>query len=199
MAASETDIVNDALGRLGISPVMALTDATKQAQFANRFYESTRDEVLASHPWNFATRRTVLAQLSVPPDFEWLYAYQLPTDNLRLLQLNGYDLGKSRDTWAIEANRLLTDAERADIRYVSRVTDTTLYPALFSEALSLKLAAKLCAPLTGRFDQPTALMQEYDRVTGPKARLSDVFQQRDKRRMAFLDSDLVKSRVSGGF
>jgi hypothetical protein len=199
MAASETDIVNDALGRLGISPVMALTDSTKQAQFSNRFYESTRDEVLASHPWNFASKRAVLAQLATPPDFEWSYAYQLPTDNLRLLQLNGYDLGKVRDPWHIEGNRLLTDAEKAEVRYIARVTDTTFYPALFSEALSLKLASKLCAPLTGRFDQPTALMQEYDKVTGPKARLSDVFQQRDKRRMAWVDSDLVKSRLSGGF
>lgn len=198
MAASETDIVNDALGRLGISPVMALTDSTKQAQFANRFYESTRDEVLASHPWNFATRRAVLAQLATPPEFEWIYAYQLPSDNLRLLQLNGYDLGRTLDTWAIEGHQLLTDADRAEVRYISRVTDTTLYPALFSEALSIKLAAKLCAPLTGRFDQPTALIQEYDKVTGPKARMSDVFQQRNKRRMAWTDSDLVKSRASGG-
>ena len=199
MAASETDIVNDALGRLGISPIMALTDATKQAQFSNRFYESTRDEVLASHPWNFATKRAVLAQLATAPEFEWLFAYQLPSDNLRLLQLNGYELGRTLDTWAIEGNKLLTDSDKAEVRYIARVTDTTLYPALFSEALSIKLAAKLCAPLTGRFDQPTALIQEYDKVTGPKARLSDVFQQRNKRRVAWVDSDLVNSRASGGF
>lgn len=176
---------------------MALSDATKQAQFANRFYESTRDEVLSSHPWNFAIRRAVLAQLSTPPDFEWLYQYQLPADNLRLLQLNGYEIGKSADTWSIEANHLLTDAERAEVRYIARVTDVTLYPALFCEAFSIKLSAKLCAPLTGRFDQPTALMNEYEKVTGPKARMSDVFQQRAKRRVAWVDSDLVNSRFTG--
>lgn len=197
MAASETDIVNDALARLGVSPIMSLTDATKQAQFANRFYDQTRDEVLAGHPWNFATRRAVLAQISTAPDFEWLYAYQLPSDNLRLLQLNGYDIGKTMDTWAIEGNQLLTDADKAEVRYIARITDTTFYPALFTEALSIKLAAKLCAPLTGRFDQPSALMSEYEKTTGPKARLSDVFQQRAKRRVAWVDSDLVRSRFTG--
>lgn len=198
MAASETEIVNDALGRLGISPVMSLTDPTKQAQFANRFYESTRDEVLSGHPWSFATKRATLAQLAAEPEFEWLYAYQLPVDSLRLLQLNGYDLGKTADAWAIEGNKLLTDADKAEVRYIARVTDVTLFPPLFCEALSIKLAAKLCAPLTGRFDQPSALMAEYDKATGPRAKLADVFQQKVKRRLAYVDSELVKSRFYGG-
>ena len=36
--ADETSIANLALAKLGISPIMALTDDSKQAQFANRFY-----------------------------------------------------------------------------------------------------------------------------------------------------------------
>ncbi len=198
MAASETDIANEALGRLGITPIMDLSDATKQAQFANRFYASTRDEVTASHPWNFAIRRATLTQLSVEPEFEWDYRYQLPTDHLRLLALNGYEVSKVRDTYAVEASTVLTNSEVADIRYIGRITDVTLFPPLFIEALALKLAAKLSAPLTGRFDQPTALMQEYDRATGPKARLVDAFENSTKIKPAFVESYLVRARRVGG-
>lgn len=198
MAASETDIANDALGRLGISPIMALSDSSKQAQFADRFYEQTRDEVLASHAWNFAIRRATLAQLSTPPPFEWQYAYQLPTDHIRLLRLNNYYIDEISESYAMEGTTLLTDAETAEIKYIGRITDVTLYPPLFVEALSIKLASKLSAPLTGRFDQPTALMQEYDRVTGPKARLVSAFENRFKTKPAFVDSWLVNSRRGGG-
>jgi hypothetical protein len=198
MAASETDIANEALGRLGISPIMDLSDATKQAQFANRFYAQTRDEVLTSHPWSFAISRATLAQLTANPDFEWLYRYQLPTDCLRLLKLNGYEVGEIRETYVVEGNTVLTDAEQAEIRYIARITDVTLFPPLFIEALAIKLASKLSAPLTGRFDQPTALMQEYDRVTGPKARLVDAFEGQRKPKPAFIESWLVRSRRTGG-
>ena len=198
MAASDTDIANDALGRLGISPIMDLSDDSKQAQFANRFYDQTRDEVLASHAWNFAIRRATLPQLSTPPDYEWLYAYQLPSDHIRLLRLNNYEIDQMAESYAVEGSQLLTDAETAEIKYIARLTDVTLYPPLFVEALSIKLAAKLSAPLTGRFDQPTALMQEYDRVTGPKARLVSAFENRFKTKPAFVDSWLVRSRRTGG-
>lgn len=197
MAASETEIVNDALARLGISPIMAMTDASKQAQYAERFYGQTRDEVLASHAWNFAIKRAVLARLTAAPTFEWLYAYQLPTDHLRLVQLNGYETESPEDTHAVEGNTLVTDAEKAEIRYVARVSDVTLYPPLFIEALSIKLAGKLAGPLIGSRDLPGALMQEYERVVGPKGRLVSAFQNRAKRRPAYMESDLVRSRRTG--
>lgn len=194
MAASETDIVNDALARLGISPIMALSDASKQAQFSSRFYDQTRDEVLSSHAWNFAMKRAVLARLAQAPTFEWLYAYQLPTDHLRLVQLNGYETDTPEDTYAVEGNTLVTDADKAEIRYVARVTDVTLYPALFVEAFALKLASKLAAPLTGAKEVADTLMQEYEGAVAPKGRIVSAFQQKPKRRPAYLESDLVKSR-----
>jgi hypothetical protein len=199
MPASDTDIANDALGRLGIPPIMSLDDNAKQAQYAKRFFDQTRDEVLAMHSWNFSIRRAALSQLATPPLYEWAFAYQLPTDCIRIVQLNNYDPARALEFYVVEGGQLHTDAPSAEIRYISRVTDPTLYPPVFAEALSIKLAAKLSAPLTGRIDQPTLLMQEYDRVTGPKARLLDVFEDRRKRRVAWIDSDLVRSRMTGGF
>ena len=119
--ADPTSITNLALAKLGISPIMALTDDSKQAQFANRFYSQTRDEVLSGHRWNFAMRRVTLNRLATGPVFEWEFAYQLPVDCLRVVQLNGYEPSEEQGMFAIESDQLLTDAEDALVRYIARV------------------------------------------------------------------------------
>lgn len=194
--ADETSIANLALAKLGISPIMALTDDSKQAQFANRFYNQTRDEVMSSHRWNFAMRRDTLNHLASDPAFQWEYAYQLPVDCLRVVQLNGYLPTERLGLFSVEANQLLTDAEEAQVRYISRVTDGSFYPPLFVSALATMLAMRLAGPLTGSRELPSALIQEYEALTGPKARMADAFEESRRIKMPWVDSALVQSRFT---
>jgi len=194
--ADETSIANLALAKLGISPIMALTDDSKQAQFANRFYSQTRDEVLSSHRWNFAMRRLTLNRLATAPDFEWDFAYQLPADCLRVVQLNGYEPNEQQGEFAIEADRLFTDSEEANVRYIARVTDGSLYPPLFSQALATLLASRLAGPLTGSRELPSVMLEEYLGLTGPKARMADVFEEHRRLKPAWVESDLIKARFT---
>ena len=194
--ADETSIANLALAKLGISPIMALTDDSKQAQFANRFYAQTRDEVMSSHRWNFAMRRETLNRLASNPDFEWEFAYQVPVDCLRIVQLNGYQPTERLGLFAVEADQLLTDAEEAQVRYIARVTDGSFYPALFVSALATMLASRLAGPLTGSRELPSALIQEYEALTGPKARMADAFEESHRIKMPWIDSPLVQSRFT---
>jgi hypothetical protein len=192
--ADPTSIANLALAKLGVSPIMDLSDGTKQAQFASRFYEQTRDEVISSHRWNFAMRRATLAKLTTAPSSEYANAFQLPTDCLRVVQLNGYEAGQREQDFSVEADQLLTNDETAQIRYVSRVEDASLYPPLFVEALSIKLASRLAGPLTGSRNLPAEFLQEYEQVTGPKARMADVFEELRTIKKPWVTSDLVLSR-----
>ena len=194
--ADETSICNLALAKLGISPIMALTDQSKQAQFCARFYDQTRDEVLQSHRWNFAMRRDSLNRLSTAPESEWDYAYQLPVDCLRVVQLNGYEPNERKGEFSVEADQLLTDAEEAAIRYVGRVTDGSFYHPLFVHALATMLASRLAGPLTGSRNLPSELLQEYEALTGPKARMADAFEERIVRKMPWVNSDLVAARFT---
>jgi len=194
--ADDTSIANLALAKLGISPIMALTDDSKQAQFANRFFDQTRDEVLSSHRWNFAMRRGALNRLATTPEFEWAFAYQLPVDCLRVVQLNGYEPNEPQGAFAIEADQMFTDAEQAQVRYIARVIDGSLYPPLFVHAVATLLASRLAGPLTGSRELPTALLEEYMVITGPKARLADVFEEQRRLKPAWVESDLIKSRFT---
>jgi hypothetical protein len=194
--ADETSICNLALAKLGISPIMALTDESKQAQFCSRFYAQTRDEVLQSHRWNFAMRRDSLNRLIDAPRSEWRFAYQLPTDCLRVVQLNGYQPTERKGEFSIEADRLMANAEVAEIRYIARVIDASFFHPLFVHALATMLASRLAGPLTGSRNLPQELLQEYEVLTGPKARMADAFEERVVRKMPWVNSDLVAARYT---
>lgn len=194
--ADETSIANLALAKLGISPIMALTDDSKQAQFSSRFYDQTRDEVLSAHQWNFAMRRATLNKLSTAPLFGWASAFQIPTDCLRVTQLNEVDPTERFALFSVEADQLLTDEEEANIRYIARVEDGSFYPPLFVHALATMLASRLAGPLTGSRELPTALLEEYEVITGPKARMADAFEENRRIKMPWVDSALVQSRFT---
>ncbi len=192
MAVNETSVCNLALALLGQATIMSLNDESQAARFCSRLYAQTRDEVLQAHRWNFALKRATLAKLSDGQESEWAYAYQLPVDVLRVLELNGH--AESDRFFEIEGRRLLTDEVQAVIRYIRQVTDAVYFTPLFVEALSVKLASKLALPLMGSRTMADELAATYERVIGPKARRMDAVEGNPRRHPAWMQSDLVKAR-----
>jgi hypothetical protein len=193
--ADETSICNLALGRIGDERIMSLNDASQSARYCKLFYSQTRDEVLRSHAWNFATARTTLTALADPPAFGWDLQYQLPNDFLRLCQLNSWDAWEPLDLFELEGDKLLTNESKAEIKYIYRITDVSIFDTIFIEALSLKLASKIARPLTGSQSLGDGALQEYARVTGPLARKIDAMEGRPKTKDLWVHSGLVTSRM----
>lgn len=190
-----TEICNLALGRLGAGRIMALSEESQAARNCALFYEQTRDEVLRDHPWNFAAARETLVALVDSPIFGWEYAYQLPTDFIRLLFLNEYEAESIKTKWAIEGRRLLTDETEAQIRYTRKVTNASDFDALFIETLSLKLAAKLAMPLTKSIGLMETLLAEYEKFSLPRAKAADSSERNDETVLPWVNSALVRSRM----
>lgn len=192
----DVEVVNNALSMLGISPISSLSDSSTAAQLADRFYAPTRDEVLTLHPWNFAMKRATLTR-GPTPSSQYAYSYVLPTDFIRLMQVNGYEINTLEDDYAVEGNLLLTNADTAKIRYVSRVTDVNTWPAIFSEAVTIKLASKLAGPLTQDRNVSVNLLQNYEANILSKGRLTNAFQNRAPISDMFAASRYVGSRGAG--
>lgn len=56
MALTETELCNMALGRIGASQLVDLdTDSSTEATQCNLYLDATRDALLRSHPWRFAS------------------------------------------------------------------------------------------------------------------------------------------------
>lgn len=173
--ASEIEICNLALAHLGDDATVASIDppeGSAQAEHCQRFYPIARDTLLEMHDWNFASTRSVLAQVTSPSS-TWRYAYVRPSNCLTLrailspdapddysLQLisGGGDFyppasGKylpqpfALETLENGTEIVLANQEDAIARYTARVSDTSKFSTLYTMTLSWHLASLLAGPV----------------------------------------------------
>ena len=147
---SETSICNQALGRIGAKQISNVeTDTSVPAIQCRLHYEQTRDSLLRSYTWRFASERATLSA-GTTPDFEWSDAFTLPTDFMFLKSIyEGRFSGTNFRNYAIEGNEILTNESEMEIRYVKKVTDVSEFDSLFVKVLVLLLADVLIGPLAG--------------------------------------------------
>jgi len=161
--ATEVSICSNALRKLGDDPITSLTEDTERARLCNAFYETARDSLLRSHPWNFAITRATLAQLSTTPAYGFAYQYALPTDPycLRVLEMEYQDYIFKIENLATVGRVLLSDESTAKILYVGRITDTALFDSLFVDTLTAHLALKLAYPITNSVTLQAQMQKLY--------------------------------------
>ena len=159
--ASVVDIVNNALDMLGARPVMSLTDATEEAAIAKRMWPISRLAVFQEHPWSELIKRKRLARLLDAPVYGFTYAYQLPDDHLKTLEVY-LDSATNNTGYQVEAGRILTDADEAMVRYVADVEDSSKYSPLLVQALSGYLAIQMCEPVTQSNTKKDAVYAWYN-------------------------------------
>lgn len=149
--SSQVEIANRALSRLGARRIISFGDDTEEARAITAAYEPMVEEVLRDHPWNSASTRVKLAELSSAPAFGYLHQYQLPTDCLRVLEV-GHPSNTEFSSpwpWVVEGRVLLTDEEAPlPIRYIRRETDPNNWDPLLRSAVAARLAAELAEELT---------------------------------------------------
>lgn len=145
MATSSVEICNSALIKIGAERITSLSDDNQRAILCNEQYAKLRDELLLSHPWHFAKTRATPAVDVTAPEYEWDYRFALPADCLRILSL---DIEEFNGKWVEESEYILCNSDVISMLYIKQVTDTTLFPPTFSEALACKIAADISYALT---------------------------------------------------
>lgn len=144
MSATSTNIANLALHSLGVSRITSLSDDSEQARVLNDIYEHIRDEMMEIHPWNFSiVYSDSLAQNDDDPNFDYDYSYALPSDCLRVIELED-----AEDNFKVVGDNLYTDTSSPKIKYISLVTTTGNFSKSFVTALAARLAAEACYALT---------------------------------------------------
>lgn len=153
---SEVSICNRALRYIGAPEISSLDQPSREADLCSRHYSATRDELLESHHWNFASAYTSLARLSETPLFDYAYAYRLPADALRVRHL------RNGEPFTVVASGILyTNAKPAEALITLCVTDPSSFPALFVEALARRLAGALALPLMGNSRLEQVMLQRF--------------------------------------
>lgn len=155
--SSIVEICNRALTTyLGAGTITSITEDTPAAVQCNLHYGPTLTRVLEAFWWNFATKRATLAQ-EVNDSAVWGYRYALPGDSVELRWVNDsfetaltlkrlhqpYDVDRE-----ITATSVYCDIDTAVCEYTRNITDPTLFPQHFSDALSAQLASVIAMPIT---------------------------------------------------
>jgi hypothetical protein len=159
--ASQVQICNMALSRLGASTITSLTDNTTEAKLCNTLFDDLADRAMIQGSWSSTITRTSLAQTTNTPSFEYANEFQLPVDPLCLKVLNIDEDTPGQTEYRIERDKLLTDSASIKIRYIAQLTDTEDYDPLLTEAVEILLASYLALPITGDARLAERLRQEY--------------------------------------
>lgn len=140
---SDLEVVNEALVRIGASPIASMRDTSASALVASTLYATARDTALADFPWSFALREEPLVRLAQQGgrlEAE-KYTYQVPTDSVRILGLC------CRSPYRLSGDQLYTDAPEATLAYISRV-EPSAWSAGFRRVVVLELAAAMAVAVT---------------------------------------------------
>lgn len=215
MAATATEIANYSLAVLGAKRISDITDDTiKSARIMNLHYAQARQEVIRAGKWNFAIQRKTLSQHADAPEYGYAYQYSLPADFMRLDRVNEVSIWDTqRSDWFEIENGLdsgdnsigpvlLTNATNIRIRYVADITDTQRFDPLFTQALTVLLAAKGARAITGSERKEQELRNQYEAIDLPHAQQVDGAETMSGENPPIIDaisrSFLVKSRGSSG-
>jgi len=79
---------------------------------------------------------------TVDPEYDYTYAYRIPTDNLRVLS------NEEEEEIKIEGGILYTDATSMKVKYIAKITDPDEFDPAFVTALVTALAAALALAIT---------------------------------------------------
>lgn len=182
---TELQIVNKALARLAVEPltsidetVVGIIETTLEADLVKLNYALIRDTVTEDRIWSFALRRVTLDSPSaIEPNFGFGNRFLVPVDALsiwRVFRVGGSQLFlderlEFNETWILEDQHILTDLEVIFVQYIARLDSNNIFKASaqFVDALSIRLAAELCIPLTENRTLAADLATEY------QARLTD--------------------------
>jgi hypothetical protein len=165
-----TDVVNQALIKLGAAPVNnAELDTNKPCATIRAVYDMSLDYALQHIQPVFARKRVLLdadSPTAYPVGYivTYAYSYTLPPDYISLLRddsdetLNRYP----NSSWIIESGKLLSNTPGPlSLRYLYRQRDLSVFTGAFSYALSVLLAARASGSILQNESTTAKLEAEY--------------------------------------
>lgn len=155
--AGKIEIINVALSRIGANDIQSLTDNTTEQKLAVNLWDIARRACLRDHPWNFAVSDVQLNASTDYVSFEFGFAYLVPADTIRILQVYGNPMYKRQGRY------ILTDVNVCKLKYVRDVQDTTEWDPSFDDVMAQRLAVDMAYALTKSQATADSMYSIYER------------------------------------
>lgn len=158
---SAVSICSNALLLNGDDPIDSFDVDNARTRIVSNIYTSKRDKVLRAHPWNCATKRTILSPDEERPPFDWAYQTQMPPDCLRVIYIGTKD---NPDDWEISGRKILTNTNVVRLKYVFRNDVESTWDPMLVEAMTLVMQVALTYPITrstSKEELENAILRDY--------------------------------------
>lgn len=152
---AKVDIANKALSFLGEETILTFNDEVAQARVIKIHYDSCKRSLLQQHNWNFATKRVSLTQLGEHEDDVYPYAYQYPSDCIKIIRTD-----VCGDAWARFQDKIYSHEASFPCEYIAEVDESYFSPS-FEEALVYYIASKICHVVSGDTNLKNNTYQMY--------------------------------------
>jgi hypothetical protein len=182
MAATSTDIVNEALQLFGddgpkVTGVAPSFDSSAAGKAAAAVYTSTVAAVARQFSWDFARQNATLSLSGNTAPFPWAFEYVYPSNAIQIWQLAPISLADANDpqpvTWAVgnsvvggnQVKVIWSNLSHALAIFNGNPAEAT-WDSLFREAVTRLLASKLAMALAGKPDTAQGLLETVGAFQG---------------------------------
>lgn len=186
--ASAIDISSNALLLIGDQPISSFTEPGAGAQTAANLYPETKRMIMSYHPWSFALKEQELSQVSQSPDSRtgYKYAYQVPTDLIRLWEIMPYS------NYKIVGQFIYSNEPALLARYVFDVPESNI-PAHLVKAIEYKLASEFAISVT----EDDGKAQLYEQKARDQLAKASNIDSQGQPQDAIKSSPFIEARFSG--
>jgi hypothetical protein len=158
---SKSDICNLALNGLGNFETISDIDTptNDKERVFSLWYDVCRQFTLKLQMPNFALARQAVALKGTSPVFGYQYAYDLPTNCLKVLGID--EVKRKRNNYSVEGNAIQSDDSFPNgmpVRYIMDITDVNQFSPEYIILLADYLAAYTCLPITQDAGKAKALL-----------------------------------------
>lgn len=150
---NKTEIANNALAYLSAGSIISIDDNDdEKSRVIRSVFDSVAKETIRVHRWSCCIKRATLSEVLPRPKVDGNFGYsrrfQLPSDSLRFLDLNGEPWNVGTSFLDINGRQLHTNAATANIRYVAWIPDTSLWDVLLAKTVAVAIAMRVARRLT---------------------------------------------------
>lgn len=192
--ATGVSICSNALLMLGAETINSFDDAAAlvRAKLCSNFYPQVRDDLLRRHPWNCCVKRLRLAPDADAPAFGLGYAFQLPADCIRVLEVTNRDY---HIDYKVEGRSILCDESSIDLRYVFQNTDENTWDSSLVNLATLAMAARLAYAVTSSTSMEQLRIQEFEMAL----KIAKAADGQEEPPEMMGDERLLAARMGGGW
>lgn len=150
------DICNLALAMLGESPIDGIdpNGCRSQRLCYTHYHPARREVLLYTHLWSFAEHEVEITS----DDETGIKGHSIPIDTLRILKVNAPD-------WFLMDCAIQSSEKTIKLTYIADEEDVEKFEDAFVEMFVIRLAMKLCIPLTASTKIYQELSNKYHELS----------------------------------